>query len=702
MTGSPNIHFRTCNLCEAMCGLKITHEKGKIISIKGDQDDPFSRGFICPKAVALQDIHSDPDRLKKPLKKNGKGWKEITWKEAFDEVYHKISRIRKEHGRDALGVYFGNPSVHNLGSMLFSPLLMKHLRTKNRYSATSVDQLPHHFASQEMFGHLLMFPVPDIDRTHYFLVLGANPMASNGSMMTAAGMPNRIKALQERGGKLVVIDPRRSETAQKADRHHFIIPGTDAYLLACLVHVIVNAKMVEPDNLPSWVDVSSDLSKSFERFTPEVTSKITGLSSGEIETIARELVESKSAVVYGRMGLSTQAHGTLCQWLINLLNCLTGNLDSPGGAMFTKSAIDTVKAVSSKSTMHRRNRWKSRVRGLSEFGSELPVAAMAEEILTEGEGQVKALFVSAGNPVLSTPNGKQLEKALKKLDFMVSIDIFINETSRFADIILPPATGLETSHYDLVFSNLSVRNNAKYSEALFKPEKGALYDWQIMKALISRFGKKRSLTQKLLFPFINPDTLLDQGLKRGPYKLSLNKLKKYPHGLDLGPLQPCLPHRLFTKDRKVQLTPEVMINGLNALDLTSTENGSLRLIGRRELRSNNSWMHNSQRLVKGPTRCVILINPQDAKKQSIRDGIEVKVTSRVAAIQLTAKITEEMMPGVVSIPHGWGHNREGIKLEIAKKHQGASLNDLTDDQRLDTISGNANFSGVPVTVEPVL
>ncbi len=701
MSAESSSHFRTCNLCEAMCGLVITQEEGNITSIKGDPNDPFSQGFICPKAVSLQDIHKDPDRLKKPVRRTGNGWEEISWEEAFDEVCNNIESIRKQYGPDALGVYFGNPSVHNIGSMLFSPLLLRQLRTKNRFSATSVDQLPHQFASQEMFGHLLMIPIPDIDRTQYFLVMGANPMASNGSMMTAPGMPNRIKNLQERGGKMVVIDPRRSETAEKADRHHFIKPGTDVYFLAGLVQVMLNENLVNINELPDWISITEDLSTIFQGFDLERVAKITGITAEEIRKVANELVQAESSVIYGRMGLSTQAHGTLCQWLINLLNCITGNLDKPGGVMFTSPAVDIVKYISPKSTMHRRNRWKSRVRGLYEFGSELPAVTMADEILTEGEGQIKALLVSAGNPVLSTPNGKKLDKALGQLEFMVSIDIYINETSRHANIILPPATGLESSHYDLVFHNLAIRNTAKFAEPLFELENGAMYDWQIMKALIKRFGSKRPFMEKLLFPMLTPERILDRGLKRGPHKLSIKKLKNHPHGLDLGPLVPRLPERLFTPDKKVYLTPQVMVDGLKALRMDPSSNGQLTLIGRRHLRSNNSWMHNSHRLVKGPERCTLLINPEDADRISVKSGEMVKVTSRAGSLKIVADVSDEMMPGVVSIPHGWGHHLEGVQLNIAKEHAGVSVNDLTDEQLIDQISGNADLSGVKVSVEVV-
>ena len=702
-----SIHHRTCNLCEAMCGLVIEHEgtdsnNFRIKSIKGDKDDPFSKGFICPKAVALQDIYHDPDRLKKPLKRTGESWEEISWEAAFDLVESKLKGIQQKYGRDSVALYQGNPNVHNLGSMLFAPNFVRALRTKNRYSATSVDQLPHHLAAQTMFGHFLQIPVPDIDRTDFFMVLGANPMASNGSLMSAAGMPRRIKALQARGGKMVVIDPRKTETAEKADQHLFIRPGNDVYLLAAMVRELIITSQVDLKTLPGWVAEREYLLTAFKRFTPEIAEQQTDISPNVIRELTRELAAASSAVVYGRMGLSTQEHGALCQWLINLLNLLTGNLDTPGGAMFPTPAVDVRRELSPKSTEHRYNRWQSRVRGLPESGGELPVATLAEEMLTEGPGQIKAFICAAGNPVLSTPNGPQLEKALGQLEFMVSIDIYLNETSRFADLILPTTNGLETDHYDLIFHSLAVRNTAKYSPALFPKSEGAKHDWEIYKELTQRLLSKRTLKDRLYHTLATPTFLLNQGLKRGPYPLNLKKLKQNPHGIDLGPLKPCLPGGLFTRDKKLHAAPEIMLQGLKALsiDPPASPNGfDLALIGRRDLRSNNSWMHNSERLVKGPKQCRLLIHPQDAAQRNIQDQDTVQISSAVGTVTLEAQLSEEMAPGVVCMPHGWGHTRKGTRWKTAQAHAGASINDLTDHRLVDAICGNAAFSGVPVKVE---
>jgi anaerobic selenocysteine-containing dehydrogenase len=694
-------HFRTCNLCEAMCGLEIVHSEREILSIKGDRDDPFSKGFICPKAVALQDIYHDEDRLREPVKKTAEGWKKIGWEEAFDLVSTSLLQVQARHGNDAVGVYQGNPTVHNLGSMLFSPPFVRTLRTRNKFSATSVDQLPHHLAAQLMFGHLLLLPVPDIDRTDYFLVLGGNPMVSNGSIMTAAGFPERMKRLKERGGKWIVIDPRRTESAEKADQHLFITPGTDIFFLGAVIHEIIRNGTIKISELHFKVDGLDKLLPYFDRFEPEKVAELTGISTDQIKQIAHDFGAAKSAVCYGRMGVSTQEHGSLCQWMINLINILTGNFDRPGGAMFAKPAFDSVRALSPKSTMKRFNRWQSRVSKVPEIGGELPVSVLAEECLTPGEGQIRAMVVSCGNPVLSTPNGKQLEHAFENLDFMVSVDIYINETSRLADVILPPATGLECDHFDLIFNNFAVRDTVKYSEPLFSKAENARYDWQIFKSLYRRMAKKRPWLEKVLIGWLTPRQMVDLGLRFGPYALNLKKLKRNIHGIDLGPLKSQLPSRLFTENKKVNLAPELFTSALDKLQFERKQLTHFLMIGRRHLRSNNSWMHNAHRLVKGAERCTALINPEDATRLKLGNGDKVEVKSEAGVLQITVELTNEMMPGVISIPHGWGHNRPLTKWKIAEKHPGVSVNDLTSEKNMERIGGNAILNGVPVSVKKV-
>jgi anaerobic selenocysteine-containing dehydrogenase len=702
MTNDPLIHYRVCNICEAMCGIEVKHDGKNVISIKPDKKDPFSQGHICPKATALQDIYEDPERLKNPVKKTEQGWKQISWDEAFDEIGKRITKIKTRHGNDSVALYLGNPTVHNYGVMLFHENLINALNTRNLFSATSVDQLPHHFASNFMFGHSLLIPIPDIDRTNHMLIIGANPLASNGSMMSAAGVDKRLKKIQQRGGKVIVIDPRRSETAEMADEHYFISPGADVFLLLSMLHVIFENQLVQLGKNEKHAQGFEELKIALGTYTPENVSHCVGIPASSIKNLAIEFAETEKAVCYGRMGLSTQAHGGLCQWLINVLNIVTGHFDNEGGAMFTTPAVDPLMI---KSSMNHFARWKSRIRGLPEFKGELPVSVLAEEIIEKGTGQIKCLITNAGNPVLSTPNGRKLDSALESLEFMVSIDIYINETTRHADIILPPTTGLEIDHYDLVFNSLAVRNNAKYSPILFEPEPGSLHDWQIFKKLTQVISGKASFIDK----FTTPTRLLDLALRIGPFGffslkgLSLKKLIDKQHGIDLGPLQPQLPKRLKTPDKKIDLAPAVFLNQLAKIKLPeeNTHHRTYKLVGRRHVRSNNSWMHNSRRLMKGKNRCTLLMNSKDLDSNGIKENENVRVISNVGSVVLPVEVTDEMMPGVVSIPHGYGHNRKGSQWSVAQDNAGVSINDIMDDQQVDELTGNAAFSGQSVRIEPV-
>jgi anaerobic selenocysteine-containing dehydrogenase len=713
-TNSPDIRFRVCPLCEASCGLEICVEDGEISSIRGDRKDPFSQGHICPKGVALQDIQSDPDRLRKPLRRTpGGDWEEISWRQALDDAAHGLDAVRQRHGADALAVYLGNPNAHNYGSMLFLPLLLRALGTRNRYSATSVDQLPHHVAAHLMFGHQLLIPVPDVDRTQFLLILGANPVVSNGSIMTAPGMTRRIEALRRRGGRLVVIDPRRTETAKLADDHLFIRPGTDALLLAAMLHTILTEGLADPGRLASFCGSFEPIERAMTDFKPEGVAVATGISAEEIRVLARQFATAPTAVAYGRFGVSTQAFGAQCHWMINLLNIVTGNLDRPGGAMLTRPAVDPLRSGGSGGLGRR----TTRVRGLPSFGRELPVAALAEEILTTGPGQVRALLTIAGNPVLSTPDGRQMDRALKSLDFMVAIDFYLNETSRHANLILPPIAPLERDHYDLALNILAVRNTARYSKTLLDPGPDCLHDWQILSALMKRLdcGPLRARLTRRLMAMLGPRRLLDIGLRLGPYGsgfrpgkggLNLRRLEQNPHGIDLGALEPCLPDRLQTLGRQIELAPQAYLEDLQRLEellpaaVPNRSSNTLLLIGRRQLRSNNSWMHNAPRLMRGKDRCTLVINPEDAVRLGIEDGRHVRVTGPGGSIVVPTKISDEILSGVVSLPHGWGHDRPGIQLSVAELHPGASFNDIVDAKAVDDLCGTAVLNGISVTVEP--
>ncbi|USW97058.1 molybdopterin oxidoreductase family protein [Pseudomonas proteolytica] len=695
------LHHRACHLCEAICGLTLettTSDAGSITitSIKGDALDTFSRGHICPKAVALQDIQNDPDRLHQPMLRVGSEWQPIPWDEAFALVAERLTGIQARHGQNAVAVYQGNPSVHNYGLMTHSNYFLGQLKTRNRFSATSVDQLPHHLTSHLMYGHGLLLPIPDIDQTDFMLILGGNPLASNGSIMTVPDVEKRLKAIQARGGKVVVVDPRRSETAAMADQHLFVRPGGDAALLFGVLNTLFEEHLTRDSHLP--VDGLDEVRRAIASFTAEVMSAQCAVPAEQIRQLARDFAAADKAVCYGRMGVSTQAFGTLCHWLVQLINLVTGNLDRVGGALCTEPAVDLVAATSGGHF----NRWQSRVSGRPEYSGELPVSALAEEMLTAGEGQIRALVTVAGNPVLSTPNGRQLEQALDGLEFMVSVDLYINETTRYADLILPSTSALENDHYDTTFNMFAVRNVTRFNRAILPKPEGALHDWEIFVGLAQAFAAR---TGNPLKPTMAPAQMIDFGLRAGaygdasPHKLSVAMLADHPHGLDLGPLKANLAGRLKTANGRVQAAPPVILADLArfaALPLPKVD--ELLLIGRRHVRSNNSWMHNYHRLVKGKPRHQLLMHPDDLASRQLSDGQRVRVSSRIGMIEVQVLASLEMMPGVVSLPHGWGHDRPGVHMNIASAQPGASANDLTDERQLDELSGNAALNGVPVQV----
>ena len=687
--------YRACNLCEAICGLEFKLEGEKIISIRGDDADPFSRGHICPKAVALKDIHEDSDRLRRPMKRIGNDWREIGWDEAFEFAADRIAALIRQHGNNAVGFYAGNPSVHNLGHLLGIQQLAKLMKTRSAFSASSVDQLPQQLTSLLMFGHQFLIPIPDIDRTDYFLILGGNPIASNGSMMTVPDVAKRLKAIQSRGGKVVVIDPRRTETAEIASEHHFIRPGTDAALLMAMLNIMRAEGLMKPNpSLPlKNLDQALD---AIAHVTPEVAAAATGIAAAEIKRIARDFAKSRTAIAYGRIGACIQPFGTVAQWLVQLLNIVTGNLDREGGTMPTNPVIPITGAGTRPGHYAQ---WTSRVRGLPESGGELPVATLAEEILTPGEGKVHGLVTLCGNPVLSTPNGRQLDRALDSLDFMLSIDIYLNETTRHADLILPPTSALNHDHYDLIFNAFAVRNVTRYNTAFWVRPGDERYDWEIFAGVGTRLAVKlgREFTAMPELTHIVGGMLKKGGNREGT---TMESLLAAPHGIDLGALKPSLASRIETPDKQIDCAPAPMLADMARFnrELLTTAPSTLRLIGRRHVRSNNSWMHNYHRLVKGKARNQLLMHPDDLASHGLKSGQMVELSSRIGKLRVPVEATTDVMPGVVCLPHGWGHDREGARVAIASAHAGASYNDLSDDKFLDAVSGNVALNGIPVEV----
>ena len=743
--------YRICTLCEATCGIAVEVEGDTIVTIRGDKDDPFSRGYICPKAYGMKGLHEDPDRLRAPMRRTDSGWEEISWDEAYAEVAEKLNAVREAHGPNAVATYLGNPSAHNLHNMIYGPVFLRALGTKSRYSASTVDQLPKTLASGLMFGGGLTVPVPDVDRTDYFMILGGNPLASNGSLMTAPDLPTRLKAIGERGGKLVVIDPRRSETADMAHEHHFIRPGTDAHFLLAMVQTMFAEGLVDLGRTADCVNGADQVEAVVQEFTPEAVAPLCGIAADEIRRLTREFCAAEKAACYGRIGTTCQEFGTLASWAVDLVNVFSGNLDRPGGAMFTRAAAQPGFARSTggggKGVGY--HRWRSRVRDLGEVFGEFPVATLADEIETPGDGQTRALVTIAGNPVVSTPNADRLDAALASLDFMVAIDIYLNETTRHAHVILPPTSALEHDTYDLALYRLAIRDVAKYSQPVFEPAPDAQHDWQILATLSAHLMGMGDMDVKAVDDFVvqqtvaheigddgcaqwdgltqeealgqlgdepGPHRTLDLLLRTGPYGdgfgrnpggLTLQKLKDEPHGVDLGPLKEQLPDVLRTPSGRIELAPELIMEDTERLRASLAANGDgasangLMLIGRRHLRSNNSWCHNLESLVKGRDRCTLMVSEDDAERLQLETGGLATVTSRVGSVVAPVEVTDEMMPGVVSLPHGWGHDRPGMRMSVAERHAGVNSNILSDEYAVDVPSGNAVLNGIPVTVEPV-
>jgi anaerobic selenocysteine-containing dehydrogenase len=737
--------FRTCPFCEATCGLEVTVRDDAALRVRGDADDVFSHGFLCPKGVALKDLHEDPDRLRTPLVRDAGGeLRPASWEEAWAVIAERLPAVMDAHGRDAVAVYVGNPAAHGLAPLLYGRALLTALGTRSIYSASTVDQRPKEVANGLMYGAALSVAIPDVDRTQHLLMLGANPLASNGSLMTAPDMRGRLKALRARGGKLIVVDPRRSRTAEAADEHHPIRPGTDAHLLFALVHVLFDEGLTAPGRLAEMTAGIGEVEELARPFTPEAVAGVTGIDADTIRRMARELAAAESAAVYGRIGTTTQEFGTLTSWLVDVLNVLTGNLDRPGGALFPRAAAGQKNSSGEPGRGRgvKIGRWHSRVRGLPESYGELPAAVLAEEIDTPGEGSVRALITLAGNPARSTPNSARLESALETLELYVAVDIYVNETTRHADVILPVPSPLQRSHYDLAFYQLSVRNVANYSPPVLPPDPGMPDEWVtllrlaavaagqpvpddvepfdrlVASELIRRAGRNVAEGEReeraarlagetdLLAevePRRGPERLLDLLLRIGPYDLTLADLEAAPHGIDLGPLAPRLPDLLRTPSGRIELAPEPIVADVARLRaaLTREHNGGLVLVGRRQLRSNNSWMHNLELLVSGPERCTLHVHPDDAERLGLADGAAARVESRAGALEAPVEVTDAVMPGVVSLPHGWGHDAPGARLGVAGEHAGVNANLLADEELVDALSGNAVLNGIPVAVAPV-
>ena len=734
------IAHKICPLCEACCGLDVQVESGKVIAIRGQKTDVFSAGYLCPKGVALKDLHEDPDRLRTPLIKRNGEFVEASWDEAFAEIERRLTAVRTQHGANAVAVSAGNPSGHKFGLILYFGRLLKALGSRNVFSASTLDQMPKQLSSGLMFGAWLSIPVPDIERCDHLLILGANPMASNGSLWTVPDFRGKAKAMRERGGKIVVVDPRRNETADIADRHVPIRPGGDAFLLLGMVNTLFAEGLVRLGRIGEHVAGVAEVQAAVQPFTPEAVAARCGIEAQTIRGLARELAAAERAAVYGRLGTCTQEYGSLSSWLIDVLNVLTGHLDEPGCAMFPKSPAFSVN-TEGKPGIGRgvvTGRHRSRVSGAPEVFGELPTGCLAEEIETPGEGQIKAFITIASNPVMSSPNGARLAAALDQLDFMLSLDIYLNETTRHADVILPGLSPLEDTHYDVALPQLAYRNAARYSPAALPPPAGHPREWESMVRLIAiaqgkganidvqafdtellradlqrQFGDQTDAVMAALSRHTGPERRLDLALRMGAYGdafgknpggLTLAKLMDSPDGIDLGPLKPRVPEMLRTPSGKIELAPPSLIDDVKraatALQQPAPE---MVIVGRRQVRSNNSWMHNLPTLAKGPFRCTALVNPADAQRLGLADGALARIArgSSGRHIEAQVEISDEIMQGVISLPHGWGHALPGARLSVAAERPGANLNDVLDEDLRDPLSGNAVLGGVAVQVTAV-
>ncbi|WP_433371232.1 molybdopterin-dependent oxidoreductase [Streptosporangium sp. CA-115845] len=713
---------RTCPLCEAVCGLRLTlDDAGHVTSVKGDPDDPFSKGFICPKGASLGRLDEDPDRLSVPMIRTGETWREASWDEAFRTVEEGLKGVIDAHGRQSLAVYVGNPNAHSMAGALYGTPLIRALGTCNVFSASTADQMPKHVSCGLMLGDPLAIAVPDLDRTDHLLMLGANPLESNGSLCTAPDFPGRLKALRGRGGRLVVIDPRRTRTAALADEHLFVRPGTDAYLLFGIVHTLFAEDLTSVGVEVNGLD---EVRRLAEDFAPETVAPVCGVPAAEIVRLARELAAAPTAAVYARIGTCTVEFGTVTQWLVDVVNILTGNFDRPGGVMFAKTAVENGR----RSRPYTTGRWHSRVRGLPEANGELPVATLADEIETPGEGQVRGLVMVAGNPVLSAPGGPRLDAAFRDLEFVVCVDPYLNETTRHANVILPPPRVMQSPHYDLSLLFVAVRNYARFSPPVLPLEPGRPSEAEIMARLtMIASGQGANADPALLDELILDQMLrraaetpgspmeggdpaelrasldggsgaemrLDAMLRLGPYGLSLATLLANPHGIDLGALEPRLTEIVRTASGRVELAPPRLVEDVARLrGRLTVPPAEIVLIGRRHLRSNNSWLHNVGPLVGGTNRCTLQINPDDVSRLGL--GEHAVVRSAAGELVVPLEPTDTIMPGVVSLPHGWGH--AGTSQLVAAEHAGVNANALTDDSIVDVPSGNAVFNGVPVTL----
>jgi formate dehydrogenase len=704
-----------CRICEPLCGLRVTVEDGKVARIRPDPDHPLSAGFACPKGIAMTDVQNDPDRVLHPLRRRDGGFERVSWDEALDEIGTRLGRILDERSGPALGWYMGNPGAFSYSHPLWVKALLDAVGSPHWYTASSQDVSNRFAASAFLYGSPFLLPIPDLARTDLLLMVGANPLVSHGSVMSAPRVKDQLHAITERGGRVVVVDPRRSETA-RAFEHLAVNPDSDAWLLLSLLHVIFAGGLEDALAIERQASGTEALRALAAKHPPEVTEERTGVPAARVRELARDLARAEHAAVYGRTGSCLGRNGTLVSYLLDALNVVTGNLDREGGAMFGNPPIAFDK-VADRIGAGTYGKVRSRIGGFPEVLGALPASLMAKEIRAPGEGQLRALFVSAGNPVLSVPNGDELEAAMRELDLFVSIDLYVTETNREADFVLPATTFLEREDFPLPFLPLFTTPFVQWTDPLVEPAGEARQEWEVIEQIAKRVGVVPSSSRlgRVLGRIglkLSPQRLMDLllrtgskgdwfGLRRGG--LSLRKLRDNPHGVVLAEhLEPgVLPDKIRHRDKRVRLDPPEIIEDAGRL---AARNGRdpefpLRLIGLRELRSHNSWMHNARLLMRGGRVHAARVHPDDAEDHGIEDGEPCRISSPHGSIELPALVTDEIVAGTVAVPHGWGHQRGGWS--VAREAGGANVNALSssEPEDLERLAGMAHLNGIPVRIE---
>jgi anaerobic selenocysteine-containing dehydrogenase len=707
-----------CRICEAACGLVATVEDGRVTALRPDPAHPLSWGFACPKGIAMTEVQNDPDRVLSPLRRVDGRLEPCSWDDAIADIGGRLRSLRDREGLSAAGWYMGNPSAFSSSHPLWVKGFLDAIGSRHYYTASSQDVSNRFAASALLYGSPVVVPIPDLERTSLLLMVGANPLVSHGSLLTAPRIRERLNAIVERGGRVVVADPRRSETA-RAFEHLPVRPDSDAWLLLSLLHVLFAEDRVDRDALRRQARDADWLEDLAARFPPPAAAERSGVAPGRIRELARALSEAEGAAVYGRTGSCLGRFGTLVAYLLDALNVATGNLDRPGGAVFGHAAI-SLDDVAHRAGLATYDSHRSRVGDLPEVLGSLPASLMAREITEPGEGQLRALFVSAGNPVLSVPDGRALEAALAELELLVSIDFYVNETAaRHADYVLPATTFLERGDMPLALMGFAVRPYVQWSDPVVEPAGEAREEWEIIDALSRELGVvplTPAALRRLPGPLarrVTPERLLDLLLRTGPDGdwfglrrggLSLGRLRREPSGVALRDEVPTgvLRDKVRHPGGRVRLRHAAIGEEVERLAADGPGDGEfpLRLIGLRELRSHNSWMHNSPKLMAGDRSHSARVHPADAERVGVGEGEPLRIVSASGSVEVAARLTDEVMEGVVALPHGWGHAGGWRRANAAG---GVNSNELASaaPEDLEPLAGMAHLNGIPVRLEAV-